>query len=446
MKNIVRVILLWAVLEPPHGSAQGWTEITPPGLDEISRFRSFEFDDNNYEIFVWGLSGYRFDSSQRWDSILVSFRSYYCPQGAWEEHYLTEISKGRTNAGITLSLYVESGCITECRTGVYRDTTGLPSGNTQLHSLPDLVCAGIDADVVFSPFDEHTVFMAFADSIYRSTDQGETFVGLSSPSPDLYPFLPVLTTLTLSHFSPNTLLTSTADTLYRSSDGGFTWSRVLHLGNNEWLGVNAVRFHPADSLVAYAACDSGIWKSTDEGVTWVQVLGGTFRCLGVCQDNPVEIFAGRGDGKLFYSSNEGETWSIFNDTFTSSRILGIQDIPRTDTLIIAALDGVFKVYDSFVLSAGDANGGTPQGIRLSQNYPNPFNAATAFSFTNHQSSIINFSVYDLLGREVTTLVNEKLGPGTYTRRWDASGVPSGSYFARLRAGGLVQTRKMMLVR
>jgi hypothetical protein len=88
----------------------------------------------------------------------------------------------------------------------------------------------------------------------------------------------------------------------------------------------------------------------------------------------------------------------------------------------------------------------PELYSLSQNYPNPFNPITTFSFTIYQSSIVNLSVYDLLGREVATLVDEKLGPGTYTRRWDATGMPSGSYFYRLRAGKFVQTKKLILTR
>jgi len=448
MKKIsLAILFLWAALPAPYCSAQGWTEITPPGLDEVYRFRSFEFEDNSYEVFVWGgLSGYRFDSNQQWDSILVFFRSFYCPEGAWEEHYLTQISKGHTNTDMTLSLYVESGCITECITGMYRDTTGVPSNETRIQSLGDIVCAGIYADLVFSPFDDNTVYMTFADSVYRSTDQGETLAGLSSPSPDLYSFFPVLTTLTLSPFDANTLFTSTNDTLYRSSDGGFTWSRVLYLGINEWLGINAMAFHPADSLVVYAACDSGIWKSTDEGVTWFQALGGTFECLEVYRDDPTQIFAGRSDGKLLRSSDEGQIWSIFNDTFSSSRIQGIQRIPETDTLIVAAMDGVFKVYNSFVLSADEPTNQTPRQIELSQNYPNPFNPKTDIGYQISDEGLVRLVVYDLLGREVATLVNEKLGAGTYSKTWDASGMPSGVYFYRLEAAGFSQTKKLVLVR
>jgi hypothetical protein len=89
---------------------------------------------------------------------------------------------------------------------------------------------------------------------------------------------------------------------------------------------------------------------------------------------------------------------------------------------------------------------SPGSIQLHQNYPNPFNAISNFGFRISEFSQVSLRIHDLLGREVAVLVNEKLAPGTYTRRWDASGLPSGIYFYKLRAGRFVQTKKMMLVR
>ncbi len=96
----------------------------------------------------------------------------------------------------------------------------------------------------------------------------------------------------------------------------------------------------------------------------------------------------------------------------------------------------------------------PQQHSLSQNYPNPFNPTTSITFDISHSSLVVLKVYDLLGREVATLVNEKLGPGSYTRQWDASGLSSGVYFYRLHAirtesgsvGSFVETKKLIILR
>jgi len=88
----------------------------------------------------------------------------------------------------------------------------------------------------------------------------------------------------------------------------------------------------------------------------------------------------------------------------------------------------------------------PSETHLFQNYPNPFNPTTTFSFSIPYSSFTILSVYDLLGREVATLVNERLGPGSYTKEWDATRQASGVYFYRLKAGDHVATKKLVLMR
>jgi len=89
---------------------------------------------------------------------------------------------------------------------------------------------------------------------------------------------------------------------------------------------------------------------------------------------------------------------------------------------------------------------TPAEFKLYQNYPNPFNPTTDIRFEMGDVGFVTLRVYDLLGREVATLVNEKLSPGIYTRQWDATAFPSGVYYYRLSTGNDVQTRKLVLLR
>jgi aminopeptidase N len=86
----------------------------------------------------------------------------------------------------------------------------------------------------------------------------------------------------------------------------------------------------------------------------------------------------------------------------------------------------------------------PTDFALLQNYPNPFNPATGIGFRVSGFGMVTLKVYDLLGREVAVLVNERKAPGSYTVRFDASGLASGVYFYRLKAGEFVQTRKLVL--
>jgi hypothetical protein len=83
---------------------------------------------------------------------------------------------------------------------------------------------------------------------------------------------------------------------------------------------------------------------------------------------------------------------------------------------------------------------------LSQNYPNPFNPQTKIKFAVPKASFIKLIIYDLLGREVTTLVNEELRPGTYEADWDGSNYSSGVHFYKIIAGDYTETKKMVLMK
>jgi hypothetical protein len=88
----------------------------------------------------------------------------------------------------------------------------------------------------------------------------------------------------------------------------------------------------------------------------------------------------------------------------------------------------------------------PLRFSLSQNYPNPFNPATNIQFTIDTHELTILKVYDLLGREVSTLVNEEKKPGTYNVRFDGTGFASGMYFYRLQSGADVAVRKLILMK
>jgi pectate lyase len=88
----------------------------------------------------------------------------------------------------------------------------------------------------------------------------------------------------------------------------------------------------------------------------------------------------------------------------------------------------------------------PAHLQLEQNYPNPFNPRTAIAFQLSDPRFVTLAVYDLLGRVVATLVNERLMPGTYTREFDATGLASGAYLCRMQAGSFVVTKKLILLR
>ena len=104
-------------------------------------------------------------------------------------------------------------------------------------------------------------------------------------------------------------------------------------------------------------------------------------------------------------------------------------------------DGTFK-YSQSVEEMIE----TPKIFSLRQNYPNPFNPSTTISFDIPLDSYVSLKVFDMLGREVATLISEKMSAGTYTHLWNASGLTSGVYFYSLQAGSYIETKKLLFLK
>jgi hypothetical protein len=90
--------------------------------------------------------------------------------------------------------------------------------------------------------------------------------------------------------------------------------------------------------------------------------------------------------------------------------------------------------------------GLPGSLLLYQNFPNPFNPSTVIRFQIPTASLVSLTVFDLLGRKVSTLLNEPMAPGIHEATFGSEGLTSGVYLCRLRAGGFVKTTKMLLLR
>jgi aminopeptidase N len=109
-------------------------------------------------------------------------------------------------------------------------------------------------------------------------------------------------------------------------------------------------------------------------------------------------------------------------------------------------DGWILKNASSVPLAVEENRNVPFGYALSQNYPNPFNPRTEIEFSVGDPGMATLKVYDVIGREMTTLVNSELLPGIYRISWDASHLPSGAYYYTLRMKNFTDTKKLTLAK
>lgn len=165
---------------------------------------------------------------------------------------------------------------------------------------------------------------------------------------------------------------------------------------------------------------------------------------------------------------------ICNDPWIASLGTGLATLPNiapnasvglSSWITIAVIDSLFPGYFNFNFEIS-SNGITywtdslkvnlltevndeivvPSVFRLEQNYPNPFNPSTTISFSIPASEFVTLKVYDVLGKDVGTLVNEEKPVGTYELNWSAENIPSGVYFYRIQVGSFVEAKKMILLR
>lgn len=229
-------------------------------------------------------------------------------------------------------------------------------------------------------------------------------------------------------------LTNTDVFLSKSTDGGATWSPALRVN---------------DDLTATQQFFS--WMTIDQSTGYVYVV---FYDRRLTQTNATDVFLAR-------STDGGETFSNFKvsqTSFTPTSSIFFGDYTGVAASngkvypIWMRLDGttlsVWTALVSDTLSTGVTEEiGHASSFALYQNYPNPFNPSTMIRFSTATREHVVLAVFDILGREVTTLVDRIVDPGEHTvvfNAWDYR-LSSGTYFYRITAGSYTQTRKFVLL-
>jgi len=148
------------------------------------------------------------------------------------------------------------------------------------------------------------------------------------------------------------------------------------------------------------------------------------------------------------SGNTTSFWHYkwVDSTWTPANLSNVEYIDSAGNYYYYSAYSVSLVYKIIVTGVASDIGEVPADYFLSQNYPNPFNPSTTLKYELPRSADVTLSVYDMLGREVSMLVNERKQAGTYIVRFDGSGLSSGVYFYRLTAGNFVGTRRGVLLR
>jgi photosystem II stability/assembly factor-like uncharacterized protein len=255
----------------------------------------------------------------------------------------------------------------------------------------------------------------------------------------------------------------------KTTNGGQNWtSQNLGLGP---VG-NAICF--TDLNTGYMACGYAgyggrILKTTDFGENWTyQTLGNEYSLNAIQFFDANTGMVSGNNGTAFKTTNAGLNWAPYYRV-TDYHIFAM----HCPSQLVCYFGGWYDIMLKF------SDGGTllnlpkqdeivPRGFVLQQNYPNPFNPVTKIKFDiptplnppfsqrgdeRSGGGFVKLIIYDILGREVVTLINQQLQPGSYSVDWDASNYPSGVYFYKLEVrqagssiGDYTQTKKMVLIK
>jgi len=239
-------------------------------------------------------------------------------------------------------------------------------------------------------------------------------------------------------------------TVYRASvsktiNGGLNWL-VLYTedGPPESNLFRDTYFPTSDTGIIIGKSGNSIYRTFNSGINWSEITtGGGLTDLFFI--NSKTGWAVNQTGYVYKTTNTGSLWT-YSATPVSIQLNTVRFINPLTGWAVGVNGTILKSTNGGVTGITQFTGLSPNKFSLSQNYPNPFNPQTKIKFAVPKSSFTKLIIYDLLGREVETLVNEELKPGTYEADWDGSNYSSGVYFYKIISGDFVEIKKMVLMK
>jgi photosystem II stability/assembly factor-like uncharacterized protein len=291
-------------------------------------------------------------------------------------------------------------------------------------------------------------YFAGADDhhVYKSTDNGATWSDLGAPGGG-----PVTSFATSG---TNVYLGCVGNGVFVSTNGGTSWTNSVTGLNN--LNIHSLILSGTSNI--FAGTEGGVFFSSNSGSMWTGVSNTSngmppVTVYSLANDGS-NVIAGTFNG-VYLTTNNGTNWFRKNqglglDTMSQCLLVtngyvysgmfpGLPLAGQTSPL-------VWKRTLSEIISVRNISTVVPDKFSLMQNYPNPFNPSTKIRFDLPASSRVNLSVYDITGKKVSELINERFTSGSYEYNFNASNLPSGTYIYRLQTDTYSDAKRMILVK
>jgi Secretion system C-terminal sorting domain len=246
----------------------------------------------------------------------------------------------------------------------------------------------------------------------------------------------------VSH-GPN-LFAGTIGSVYLSTNDGKSWVPV-----NSGIGMPYVLSLTVHESQLFASTEGGVYLSTNDGKSWSDVttnLPGRWIYSLAANDTSVFVstFAGS-QARVYYSTNTGASWYDVSSGLTSQEVRVLYLFGSN--LFAGTTDGIWCRPLSQFLTGVVVNDDKPTNkFSLEQNYPNPFNPGTTILFSLPKTEYTTLKIFDILGREIATLISQRLQAGVRCVQWTPAYTPSGVYFYQLKAGQFLESKKLILLK
>jgi photosystem II stability/assembly factor-like uncharacterized protein len=229
--------------------------------------------------------------------------------------------------------------------------------------------------------------------------------------------------------------------IYKTSSGGFNWQIIGEMIYPNWK----LSIAKEDTLWSGGG---PLLISTDSGYTWDKPKSEFYPCQVISPESGLRGWVFNYDlflstRKIFRTTNGGDTWleELNLDEFVINDMTNVSGI-----LWVVGSDGLIMREQPIVMSVAVEHKTLQKEVILGQNYPNPFNPTTTIEYEIPTQSNVKIEVFDVLGRDIETLLNKEQTAGNYRLNFNGSKISCGIYFYRITANSLVQTKKMILTK
>lgn len=230
--------------------------------------------------------------------------------------------------------------------------------------------------------------------------------------------------------------------VFRSTDKGQTWTNV----GFENGSPRSIVSNPSGDVYA-GFYDGYICRMKAGSSTW-DTVGGYFKSAvsNLLFLNDSSIVAGTDNNGVYLSKDKGTSWNDINTGLPNSGNTNLIMTKDGSVFLSIYQGGLYQSYDSTLTFIKEFSLDIPTKIVLQNNYPNPFNPVTIIKYQIPTNSFVSITVYDILGKEITKLVNERQKAGEYSVIFDGKRYSSGIYFYRLQTNNFSETKKMLLIK